>query len=88
MKRRYFHLIILVITLLNACAPQAPAPHCGCHRNHVDGTASAMMSQTAAAYSPTPEATPVPQINGQTACYAGPGSNYPPDQQSPFDQEG
>ena len=59
MKRRYFHLIILVITLLSACAPTpVPTPTVDVIGTMSMELASAMMTQTVAAYSPTPLPSP------------------------------
>ena len=59
MKRRFLHLIILTTILLTACAPTVPATP----TVDVIGTmsvelASVMMTQTVAAYSPTPLPSP------------------------------
>jgi len=59
MKRRFLHLIILTTILLTACAPTVPATP----TVDVIGTmsvelASVMMTQTVAAYSPTPPPSP------------------------------
>ena len=59
MKRRFLHLTILTAALLTACTPQAPATP----TVDVIGTmsvqlASMMLTQTVAAYSPTPLPSP------------------------------
>jgi hypothetical protein len=59
MTRRSLHLIVLVVTLLTACTPKAPAtPTVDAVGTRVAELAAIMMTQTAAAYSPTPLPSP------------------------------
>lgn len=94
------NLVILVSAILStSCAPQQSnaAPTFDVIGTTAAQLASMMLTQTAAAYTPTPlpatdtpiplftdtptlEPTPavtsIPKISGNTACYAGPGSQY------------
>jgi hypothetical protein len=59
MKRRFLCLSILIITLLTACAPKAPAvPTVDAIGTTSAELAAMMMTQTVAAYSPTPPPSP------------------------------
>lgn len=90
---RHIIAIALAAALLSACAPQAEATP----TVDVIGTVAAemaivMLTQTAAAYSPTPPptetpiplpsetptpaATSIPIVIGFSPCYEGPGSSY------------
>jgi hypothetical protein len=55
MKRRFIYLTILTMTLLTACTPKAiPTPTVDVIGTRSVELASMMMTQTVAAYSPTP----------------------------------
>jgi len=59
MKRRFSLLCILIVTLLAACAPQAvPTPTVDVIGTRSVELASMMLTQTVAAYSPTPLPSP------------------------------
>ena len=59
MKRRFLHLTILIATLLTACAPQAtPTQTVDVVGTRSVELASMMLTQTVAAYSPTPQPSP------------------------------
>jgi hypothetical protein len=59
MKRRILYLTVLTTILLNACAPQAPAtPTVDIAGTMAVQLASMMLTQTVAAYSPTPLPSP------------------------------
>jgi hypothetical protein len=59
MKFRFLHLPILILTLLTACTPKAPAvPTVDVIGTTSAELASMMMTQTVAAYSPTPPPSP------------------------------
>lgn len=59
MKRRFLQLTILITTLLTACTPQAvPTPTVDVIGTRSVELASMMLTQTVAAYSPTPLPSP------------------------------
>lgn len=103
MKKEVFNFTGLLAALtifFTACTPQAaanPTPTIDIVGTTAAQLASVMLTQTAAAVTPTPlpptetplpqftetptiepqpAETAIPQVSGNTACYAGPGSNY------------
>ncbi|MEN9563586.1 MAG: hypothetical protein RIR73_1830 [Chloroflexota bacterium] len=95
-----FTSVLVLALFFTACAPNEsanPTPTIDIIGTTAAQLASVMLTQTAAAATPTlapatdtpipqftetptiepqPAETTIPQISGDTACYAGPGSNY------------
>jgi hypothetical protein len=101
MKKDKINFMLLVLALiLSACAPKAaanPTPTIDIIGTTAAQLVEVMLTQTAAAVTPTPvpptetplpqftetptlapqpAETAIPQVSGNTACYAGPGNNY------------